>query len=240
VSTLFADERQKMRELVEEARALSPSDAQQKALPAVGAPPPSNPNPFVDVESEPRLRFGVVPKEDEPSRRVIEVSIPPPPPPDRTFTYIMAAAAAVLLGVIAIVATSKPEATTTDSKPYEPPVRPTTPAAPSASYKEPEEVTIDIRVNPISAKLFVDGVAVTNPHRTRVVPAAFKHSIRAEADGYETRTQTVAFDKERSIEIALLPAEKKPGFAPPPPSSAPPRRSAEPVKIPLPPGNVNP
>jgi hypothetical protein len=155
---------------------------------------------------------------------VIEVSIPPPPPSDRKFAYLMAGLAVMVLGVAGIVAWRMPkEAPKVDEKPYEPPVRPTAATAPSDSaYKEPEEVTIDIRVTPPDARLFVDGVKVTNPHRTHVVPASFQHVIRAEADGFETRTMNVAFDKERSVEIALVPAkDSAPSRPGPKPSGAP-------------------
>lgn len=212
VTSLFEDERAKMRALVEEAR-LTPKGEASKPLPAVGAPKEGSSNPLVDKESDPRLRFGVATPDEEPSKRIIEiVPVAIPPSSDRRFGYIMAAAAVAVIAVGAIFAITHPaeEKKVEDLKPYVPPERPTA-ATPSGSEDlEPEEITVDITVTPPQAKLTIDGVAVTNPHRRRVVPAKFQHSIRAEAEGYETRTMTAVFDKERSIEIALTPAKKKP------------------------------
>jgi serine/threonine-protein kinase len=213
VTSLFDDERTKMRAIVEEAR-LEASGEEKKPLPAVGAPPTSSANPLVDKESDPRLRFGIATPDEEPPKRIIEVIVAETPPSaDRRFGYMMAAAAVAVLGGIAIYAVTHPgEEKKIEEKPYEPPVRPTatTTATESAAVEEPEEVTIDISVSTPQAKLFVDGVAVSNPYRTRVVPAQFPHAIRAEAEGYETRTMSVTFDKERSIELALTPAKRKP------------------------------
>jgi eukaryotic-like serine/threonine-protein kinase len=216
VTKLFEEERTKMRALVEEARLAAAEPEVKKPLPAVGAPKAGDSNPLVDKESDPRIRFGIATPQEEPAKRIIEiVPVEIPPSRDRRFGYVMAAAAVAVISVGAIVAITHPseEKKVEDLKPYEPPVRPstaTTTPAPSASEAEPEEVTIDVSVTPPQAKLSVDGVPVSNPHRRRVVPAKFQHSLHAEAEGYEPRTMTVIFDKERSIELALVPAKKKP------------------------------
>ncbi len=226
VTELFADEREKMRAVVEESRTAADSNA---ALPVIGTPRAPGTSSFADIESDPRLRFGVVPPDEAPVKRVVEV-IAVDPEPDRKFKYVMAAVVVLVLGVVTIVAVTSPkEEKKTEYKPYVPPSRPSSSAQIAAAASgEPQEVTIDIRVTPPEAKLFVDGVRTNNPYRTRVVPAAFRHAIRAEADGYETRTQTVEFDRERSIEIALVPAPKTPAkrhAAPPPPPPPPPSAS---------------
>jgi serine/threonine protein kinase len=203
VTSLFEEERDKMRALVEDSRTTTADE--EKALPAIGAPRAADASKLVDAESDPNLRFGVVAPDEEPLKRVVEV-IQVAPSPDRRFAYLMGAIVVVVLGVVAVVAlTSAPEKKVVEA-PWTPPVRPsaTTPPATSA-YKEPEVVTIEIRVTPSDAKLFVDGVRTDNPHVTRVVPAAFQHTVHAEAEGYEPRDMTMAFDRERTTEIALTP-----------------------------------
>jgi serine/threonine-protein kinase len=205
VTEHFDDERAKMRALVDEARSPSEGGA-EKELPAIGAPRPPDQSPFGDIESDPKLRIGVALPEELPSRRVIEV-VQVAPSPDRRFAYLMAALVVTVLGVVAVFAIrSPPEDKKVETKgPWVAPTRPAATDPAASAYVEPEEVTIEIRVTPEEAKLFVDGVRTpSNPHRTRVVPAKFQHSIRAEAEGYETRTMSVVFDRERSIELALV------------------------------------
>jgi eukaryotic-like serine/threonine-protein kinase len=213
VTSLFEDERQKMRAIIEEAR-LEAAGGEKKPLAVVGPPPTSSGSSLVDKESDPRLRFGIAPADQQPAKRIIEVIVAETPPSaDRRFGYMMAAAAVAVLGGIAIFAFTHPgEEKKVEEKPYEPPVRPTatTPPAVSTEVNEPSEVSIEVRVTPPQAKLVVDGIEKPNPFITRVVPAKFQHAIRAEAEGFETRTMSVQFDKERSIEIALVPAKKKP------------------------------
>lgn len=224
VTKLFEDERTKMRALIEDARLTPEGGEAKKPLPAVGPPPTGSSNPLVDKQSDPKLRFGVATPEEEPPKRIIEiVAVPIQPSSDRRFGYIMAAAAVAVIAVGAIFAITHPaeEKKVEDLKPYEPPVRPSATASAPSETEEEEEVTIDVSVTPPQAKLTVDGVAVSNPHRRRVVPAKFQHSIRAEAEGYETRTMSTAFDKERSIEIALTPLPRTPGAPPPPPPPKP-------------------
>jgi serine/threonine-protein kinase len=204
VTSLFEDERAKMRGVVQDARA-TPAD-EAKPLPAIGAPRPPDANPFVDQESDPKLRFGVATPEEVPAKRVVEII--EVRTPDRRFAYLMGALVVLILGGATIFALTSPkeEKKVAESKPYVAPTRPTATPAPTASaFVEPQEVTIDIRVTPPDAKLFVDGVRADNPYHSRVVPAAFQHSIHAEADKYEPRSMTVSFDRERSIEIALTP-----------------------------------
>lgn len=221
-STLFADDKAKMRSVVEASKA-SPNET-GSALPAIGTPRAPDVSPLADVESDPRLRYGVVTPEEAPAKRVVEV-IRVEPAPDGKFTWVMAAVVLLVLGAVAVAALLAPKDDgKKDAKGYVPPTRPGGSAAPgtsSSAWVEPQEVTIEIRVTPQTAKLFVDGVRKDNPFRTRVVPATFRHAIRAEAEKFETRTMSVEFDRDRSIEIALVPEKPQPGVRPaPPPASA--------------------
>ncbi len=241
VSQLFADERAKMKSVIDEARQAvsSAADAGKVPLPAIGTPRAPEVSPFVDIESDPKLRFGVVPADEAPAKRVVEV-IRVEPSPDRRFAYLMAALVVLVVGVVAVVALTSPKEAKVEAKPYVAPTRPssTTSAPAGSAFAEPQEVAIEIRVVPLEAKLFVDGVKTSNPYRTKVVPAGFRHQIRAEMEGFETRTMTVAFDKERALELALVPEkpEKKPPVIrkPPPPPPPPPAPAPSAPLIPQP------
>ena len=144
VTSLFADERAKMRAVVAEARA-KPA-AEDYALP-LGPSRAPNASPLVDAESDPLLRFGTATREEAPAKRIVEViEIAAPPPPDRRFVYVMAAAALVVVAVAVTLTLASPkEEKKTESTPTSHPPRPAPPVpAPSASaYTEPAEVTIE-------------------------------------------------------------------------------------------------
>lgn len=78
---------------------------------------------------------------------------------------------------------------------------------PSANVTPPPapEVTVDITAKPAAARIFVDGKrAPGNPHRITAARGDTSHEIRAEADGYEPRSVTVAFDRDRALDLTLV------------------------------------
>lgn len=101
------------------------------------------------------------------------------------------------------------------------------------------DVAIDIAVKPSNARLFLDGSRVKeNPYHLKTSRGSAIHELRAEADGFETRTVTLVFDKDRAIEMSLSRAGA--GYVPPPspkPSPAPspnPATAAAPGPAPAP------
>ena len=224
VTALFEDEREKMRGTVDEAL-VRPGGA--GSLPQLRPLAPTSSNKFVDVETDPSLWKNVAPSSPAipvTTTRVVEVlRVEQAPSPDRRFAMAVGGAVLIAFAAVAVVAftrdntpppdDSKASATATP--------RPTTsaPADPTASaFAEPEEVTIDITVRPLTAKITVDGIRTpSNPHKVKVVRGKFAHDIRAEAEGFETRTMSVQFDRDRSFDIALVPKHPPGGPAPPPP-----------------------
>ncbi len=216
MTSLFDDERAKMRSIVEEALA---SNAELSgALPRVRPrPPQSSGHQFVDVETDPKLWAAARSPESDPALasaprpappRIVEVvRIEEKPSRDSRFTLLVGGAVLVAIAVVAILAlTSDKHA----AKGEEPRPIPTATARPSATvaesaYVEPEEITIEISVMPRTATIFVDGVKKTsNPYRAKVVSGKFMHEIRAEADGHEPREMKFPFDRDRTVEIVLI------------------------------------
>jgi serine/threonine-protein kinase len=211
VSGLFEEDRKKMDAMVAEAVA-APHDS-SRALPQLRPAAPSIAR-FEDAPSDPQLvaasRVPVaVVKVEQPSR-------------DRRFTLLVIGAVLIAFAGVAVVAiTSQGQKgdSLDDTTPSGTP-RPRAPLAVDAAtsaWVEPTEITVEISVTPNTAKLYIDGVKTDGSrYRTKVVPGKFVHEVRAEADGYETKTEKFAFDRERTIEIALAPSAK-PGQPPPPP-----------------------
>jgi hypothetical protein len=52
------------------------------------------------------------------------------------------------------------------------------------------------------------------------VRGRFAHEVKAEAEGFDPRTMTVTFDRDRSIDIVLVPKPVSGGFLPPRPTSS--------------------
>ena len=259
VTSLFEDEREKMRALVD-AALMGPID-KARALPRVSGRP-LGAQPLDDAESDPNLwvvaaarapapaapaapptpaapaapAAGPAPPKSDPAAAApaatVEVlRVEQGPSADRRFTLLVIGAVLIAFAGVAVVALTtdnKPESTPTAASARRPVPTATTAAEPSSSaFAEPEEVTVEISVKPPSANLFVDGVkANTNPHKVKVVRGKYTHQLRAEGEGLEPRTMTVVFDRDRSIDIVLVP--KPPVFvggparpAPPPSASAP-------------------
>jgi serine/threonine protein kinase len=234
VTSLFEEEREKMRATVDEAL-MRPAGAAQ-ALPQLRPLPPTSSNKFVDVDTDPNLWAAVGPRPapaapQSPVRVVEVLRVEQAPSPDRRFALLVGGAVLIAFAVVAVVAITNDKGVKTEEKPVAvPAARPTASAVePAASaFAEPEEVTIEVSVKPSAAKLFVDGVRTpSNPHRVKVVRGKFAHEVRAEAEGFETRTMTVTFDRDRSIDIALTP---KPVLGGPPPRPAPPPSAAASVR----------
>lgn len=73
--------------------------------------------------------------------------------------------------------------------------------APSASA---EQIEVNIATVPTNARLFVDGVRVAPPYDAKHNRDTGNHAIIVEADGYEPQMQTVVFDKNVSLNVALV------------------------------------
>lgn len=93
-----------------------------------------------------------------------------------------------------------------------PPPRPAPLVAPAPPI--PVEVVIDVAVRPATARILVDGQpTASNPYHLRVVRSDRPREIRAEAEGFESHTTVLAFDRDRAIELSLVPSPLPPASA---------------------------
>lgn len=126
---------------------------------------------------------------------------------------IAAAAGAVVVIIIAVMVGksmgSTEQPTSGNEKPSDPTPVINTVVAPPAPAPTPEKeiennVTIDISVKPANARLYLDGNKVSgNPYHLKTSRGSAIHEIKAEADGFEARSMTIVFDKDRAIEMSL-------------------------------------
>ncbi len=198
----------------EAAPSSAPFSARETAAPAaaraaVSAPEAAPSAPAAPV-SAPEVTASSPALPPDTSPRVEILRIEHGPSRDRRFAYAMGAAIAVAFASVLVVAMTRKDEPKTDDvvarrrlPASEPAV---TTAPPVIAAVEPEEVTVEIRVTPPTAHIFVDGVkAANNPHRVKVVPGKFPHEIRAEADGFAPYTTTIPFDRTRTLDVALPP-----------------------------------
>ncbi len=233
VATLFEDERDKMRGVIEAARA-RPATETPQSVPRLSVPPPTGSGALVDHASEPALPVGTPSRPNLPVSatqsgpvEVVEIlRVEQAPSPDRRFAYAMTAAVLMVFAVVAgVIVTYKPPPPPPEvilprhtAAPDPPPSAAEPPPTASA---EPEEITVEISATPTKAVIYVDGVkAPDNPHRLTVVPGRFQHELRVEAEGFLPTSRTLAFDRERTIEIALMPKPATGPITPPRPQPA--------------------
>jgi hypothetical protein len=83
------------------------------------------------------------------------------------------------------------------------------PVASASSSEQSElaevEIAVSVTVSPKGARIFIDGEEVEgNPYEAQVPRDDREHEVRAEADGHETITRSVAFDRDVALELELV------------------------------------
>lgn len=90
------------------------------------------------------------------------------------------------------------------------------------------QIELSIHVSPPNAKVSLDGKPLEkNPFVGKFDRDGATHMLQAEAPGFATRSRDITFDKDRTIEMALVPQAGAPGTTTAPPSTA---AGAEPTK----------
>ena len=93
------------------------------------------------------------------------------------------------------------------------------PSAPRArrARRQAQRNAVHVRVTttPASAQLSLDGTAVPNPFDAWVARSG-GHRFSARADGYIEQSQTVSFEKDRTVSLVLSPASKPAAQTTPP------------------------
>jgi hypothetical protein len=153
-----------------------------------------------------------------------------PPPMKRARTIAILAAA---LATVATVAIALPLMLRGGETEKAAPSAAQAPAVGPASVATPT-VDVIVRVAPESAQIAIDGFPVPNPFHARYPKDARVHRVTASADGFETRSESVTFGSDVTIELGLdhhavaspPPARKGPSPAPLPVPPPPPPRAA--------------
>jgi eukaryotic-like serine/threonine-protein kinase len=243
VSGLFEGEREKVRQLVSGTmtRKEDPAAPTTSGVPQHHSKPVDPNAPPKPEESDPllwrALSSGALSSPLAPDPASMPVSntpagvvdptrmafIEPPRPPSRggrVFGVFVALALLVGLGAVAIIVGTK---LGTDD-----PRKPVHASATTASVSSetPVDVSVEIVIKPVTAKLTVDGKAVTNPFHLKTLKGDTAHEIRAEAEGYESRTLQAAWDRDRSLDISLVKLEQAANTPPPAPPPVQPTRVA--------------
>lgn len=94
-------------------------------------------------------------------------------------------------------------------------------AAPGTATQKLANVNLELRSNPSSARLFVDGEALSGNPARRVLPMDGKvHELRAEADGYRTASAQFAALDDGVVDLRLEKIEPGPALKSRPSGSA--------------------
>jgi len=83
-------------------------------------------------------------------------------------------------------------------------------------------VRVQVRVQPANAQLFLDDAPIANPFDGRFARSDARHKLEARAPGHKSEAQWIAFDHDRSVDVAL-------GAAPARPVAASPAKKPEPT-----------
>ncbi len=132
--------------------------------------------------------------------------------PPRSSKAPMVVGAAALAGALAVAAflflRAPPAApiTTTTAAVNAPPV--------VAETVSPQ-VSVSISAAPPSAKISVDGKEVFAPYEAKLERSSAPHVLRVDAEGFESQTRSVVFDRDVSIAVALnkAPVAERPAAA---------------------------
>ncbi|MGZ3439911.1 MAG: serine/threonine protein kinase [Polyangia bacterium] len=82
-------------------------------------------------------------------------------------------------------------------KPIAPPPE-TRPAVPA-----PDEVRVQVRVQPATAQLYLDDAPIANPFDGRFARSDARHKLEARAPGHKSDAQWIEFDHDRTVDVAL-------------------------------------
>jgi hypothetical protein len=117
------------------------------------------------------------------------------------------AALALVGGVVAFAAHAKHKAAAAQASPASPASAAASAVAPPAPSAQEATIEFTIRASPPEAKIFVDGMAMpANPASGKRPRDGALHTVRIEAPGFDTREETVAFERSVLINIELRPA----------------------------------
>lgn len=220
VTTLFADTQARRRAIIEDQlnRASLESTGDYHVLPASALPmaPPSlngltslsgvTPTPSPSPAANFNLSQTV--NETGPMKATAVTSTAPPAKKSPAMFLVLGGVAIVVLGVAAFAGLRGTKEAPAEQKPVAAVTAPTTtPADHATTPTTPAnaEMRLVLEAFPKDAKLFLDDQPLASNPITKTVPKdGASHTLRAEAKGYATKSQTLQFDADKSeISLAL-------------------------------------
>ena len=106
------------------------------------------------------------------------------------------------------VAPTKPVAAATPEP--KPEAKPEPAADPKLTAPAEDDVHVQVRVQPATAQLFLDGAPISNPFDGHFQRSNASHKLEARAGGHKSEVQWIAFDHDRSLDVALGKAVARP------------------------------
>jgi serine/threonine protein kinase len=207
-SSLFSADRQKLREVID--AQLRASDAEPGARPSVPNPqlamamPDSQGTPGSATPDAPPLTLPtlVLPSDGHPQIAPSPLHEPAHAPPAQR-TWLLAAAGA--LGALVALAAFVVGRSSTHGFATAPSAITEVPTAPVES--RPHAVHVIVRASPPAAQIYLDDQPIENPYVNERARDLQVHRLRIEAPGYATKTSTLTFSADVSVDIALAIAE---------------------------------
>lgn len=96
--------------------------------------------------------------------------------------------------------------------------------SPTPSTNEAEPVTFEVATTPVEASIVLDGKVVgQGKYKDEFEPSTGGHVLEVKAEGYESVTRAVVFDKSQSITIVLTAKKEAPAISPSPRPKPPPK-----------------
>ena len=74
---------------------------------------------------------------------------------------------------------------------------------PAPKVTAPDEVRVQVRVQPATAQLFLDEAPIANPFDGRFARSDARHKLEARAPGHKSEAQWIAFDHDHNVDVAL-------------------------------------
>jgi eukaryotic-like serine/threonine-protein kinase len=110
----------------------------------------------------------------------------------------------------------------------------TTTAAPVATAPAMTDVEVSVSAKPPEAKIYIDDKPLSgNPWKGKLQKDGASHTIRIEAPGHVTKTETLTLERDRMMDIVLEkdnPRSKGRASSPPPPPPPTPRPGKKPTR----------
>jgi serine/threonine protein kinase len=94
--------------------------------------------------------------------------------------------------------------------PTPPEPAPPVPALKATVVAEENDVRVQVRVQPAAAQLFLDGAPISNPFDGHFQRSNASHKLEARAGGHRSEVQWIAFDHDRTLDLALGKAIARP------------------------------